>query len=362
MYLTSNSTFKITWSEIISDLVDLSYSIDNGDNWISIESVENHNGTEFGQGYYDWQTPSDLNVSSILISVKDHGDSNYGFEQEVYVVTEEKHIDSVWRLEWSDIYSDTVKIEHQINNTGDWITITNSATNHNGSEFGKGYYDWLINIEECDYLVIRISDTEDLSKFALSYPVAIVQTEITPISISGNISLNGILVTSNIESNVPTISITGDINLNGISVSSNISNEEETIPTITISGNISLNGITVSSSIINEEELDIIMINEKLDALIASLDNVTTVTDQLTFTNNLLNVRVADKGILNDITVNDILSGTVDTKTVNQILEILLAYINGKITVSGNNYIYYKQDGTTSLFTITAAESERTVS
>lgn len=130
----------------------------------------------------------------------------------------------------------------------------------------------------------------------------------------------------------------------------------------TISGNISLNGITVSSSIINEEELDIIMINEKLDALIASLDNVTTVTDQLTFTNNLLNVRVADKGILNDITVNDILSGTVDTKTVNQILEILLAYINGKITVSGNNYIYYKQDGTTELFTITAAESERTVS
>ena len=311
MYLILNSTFKITWSEIISDHVDLSYSIDNGQNWTSIGSVSNHNGTEFGQGYYDWQTPSDLNVSSILISVKDHDDSNYGFEQEVYVVTEEKHIDSVWRLEWSDIYSDTVKIEHQINNTGDWITITNFATNHNGSEFGKGYYDWLINIEECDYLVIRISDTEDLSKFALSYPVAIVQTEITPISISGNISLNG---------------------------------------------------ITVSSSIINEEELDIIMINEKLDALIASLDNVTTVTDQLTFTNDLLNVRVADKGTLNDITVNDILSGTVDTKTVNQILEILLAYVNGKITVSGNNYIYYKQDGTTELFTITAAEAERTVS
>lgn len=311
MYLIPNTTFQILWSDFVSSTVDLSYSIDGGSNWIEIGNVSNNNGPELGQGYYDWLVPQSLPFGEILIRIQDHDITDIFVDTLIYSVSEELYIGNTWRLEWSDIYSDTVKIEHQINNTGDWITITNSATNHNGSEFGKGYYDWLINIEECDYLVIRISDTEDLSKFALSYPVAIVQTEITPISISGNISLNG---------------------------------------------------ITVSSSIINEEELDIIMINEKLDALIASLDNVTTVTDQLTFTNNLLNVRVADKGILNDITVNDILSGTVDTKTVNQILEILLAYINGKITVSGNNYIYYKQDGTTELFTITAAESERTVS
>jgi len=94
-------------------------------------------------------------------------------------------------------------------------------------------------------------------------------------------------------------------------------------------------------------------------------DDITSIkakTDLLSFSGSNLNVRVQDSGILNDITVADILAGTVDTKTVSEILEILLAYNNGRITVSGNVFTYYKQDGTTSLFVITGTDTERTIS
>ena len=57
---------------------------------------------------------------------------------------------------------------------------------------------------------------------------------------------------------------------------------------------------------------------------------------------------------------------TLSTNGRNAGLDAILALLNGGTlrigTTSGNNYIYYKQDGTTELFTITAAESERTVS
>lgn len=83
-------------------------------------------------------------------------------------------------------------------------------------------------------------------------------------------------------------------------------------------------------------------------------------TDLLSFSGSNLNVRVVDKGILNDITVANILAGTVDTRTVEDILEILLAYSSGRITVSGTAYTYYSQNNSSSLFTLTGSTSERT--
>jgi len=64
--------------------------------------------------------------------------------------------------------------------------------------------------------------------------------------------------------------------------------------------------------------------------------------------------------VLEDISVSDILSGNVDGKTVEAVLEVLLSYSQGKIIKSGSNYTYYKQDNATSLFTLTASPTSRT--
>jgi len=64
---------------------------------------------------------------------------------------------------------------------------------------------------------------------------------------------------------------------------------------------------------------------------------------------------------LNDITVADILAGTVDSKTVEDIYKILLAYAYGDITRSGNDYVYKDQSDNT-LFTHNVVTGGRTQS
>ena len=58
--------------------------------------------------------------------------------------------------------------------------------------------------------------------------------------------------------------------------------------------------------------------------------------------------------------VADILGTSVDTKTLEEIFEILLAMASGKITRNGKFFTYYKQDNTTSLFTLDGESNERT--
>jgi hypothetical protein len=333
-YLIPNTNFIIRWSEIISDSVDLSYSIDAGSNWIPITSAApNQHDPEFGTGYYEWLVPEDLPLGTVLISVYDHEYPTQGFVQEVFVTSGIKYIGANWRLSWAEFISDTLQIDYQINGEGDWNLITSAAPNHNGSEHGSGYYDWIVDAIECDYLVIRVTDvTNDKEVF---YPaVTIIESEITPITCSGiiGITLSSIIVGNNVIT-IPEFDCSGNINL--------------TISSL-LSSSASLGGITL-------EDLD-----NKLDVIISLVNGINNITSQMTFSGDLLNVRVADKGILNDISVGDILNGTVDTKTVNEILEILLAYVNGRITVNGNTLTYYKQNNSTSLFTLTGSDSERT--
>lgn len=63
---------------------------------------------------------------------------------------------------------------------------------------------------------------------------------------------------------------------------------------------------------------------------------------------------------LHDISVGDILDGTVDGTTVGAILEILLAAAQGRLVKSGDTYTYYKQDNVTALFTNLLDTDERT--
>lgn len=87
MICIPNTNFKIKWSDILSNTVDLNYSIDGGNNWILIGNVPNNNGPELGQGYYNWLVPNDLeNNTIVLLSVYDHDTIDMGFIQEVTVV------------------------------------------------------------------------------------------------------------------------------------------------------------------------------------------------------------------------------------------------------------------------------------
>lgn len=200
-------------------------------------------------------------------------------------------------------------------------------------------YDWISTLEpetsaSSNSFYYRITDKLNLQSDPLIVgPYSISATNVD-ISGSGNIQiiLNSSLSCSG-SWNIPEISGSGIINININS-------------TLASSGN--LGSITLES------------LDDKLNILINLVNGINNVTSQMTFSGDLLNVRVADKGILNDISVGDILNGTVDTKTVNEILEILLAYVNGRITVNGNTLTYYKQNNSTSLFTLTGSDSERT--
>lgn len=63
---------------------------------------------------------------------------------------------------------------------------------------------------------------------------------------------------------------------------------------------------------------------------------------------------------LQDVSVADILEGSIDGTTVRAVLEILLAAAQGRLVKSGDTYTYYKQDNATALFTNLLAPDERT--
>lgn len=56
----------------------------------------------------------------------------------------------------------------------------------------------------------------------------------------------------------------------------------------------------------------------------------------------------------------DIFGTSIDGKTFEEILEILLSMAQGKITRTGAVFTFYKQDNTTALFTLESERSQRT--
>ncbi len=58
--------------------------------------------------------------------------------------------------------------------------------------------------------------------------------------------------------------------------------------------------------------------------------------------------------------VDAIFGKVIDTKTFEEISEILLAYSTGKIERTGSTYVYKKQDNTTTLFTLVSSPTDRT--
>lgn len=99
--------------------------------------------------------------------------------------------------------------------------------------------------------------------------------------------------------------------------------------------------------------------NANVIATSAIANEINAVTSQITMSGGNINARVADKGILNDISVTDILGSDVDGMSMNDALTKILSWAIGKIDVNGSVFTYYKQDNSTSAFALSGSDVNR---
>lgn len=114
-----------------------------------------------------------------------------------------------------------------------------------------------------------------------------------------------------------------------------------TASSATVSANIvQMNGVSVTSADFQNTQAEI------------SAACVLGIEDKFSFSGDYVNVNtsaIADR----------IMATSVDTKTVEEILEILLSFTSGKIVRTNSSYLYYKQDNSTSLFTLSGSSDGR---
>lgn len=89
-------------------------------------------------------------------------------------------------------------------------------------------------------------------------------------------------------------------------------------------------------------------------------NTIKVTTNKFTFSGSNVNSYVADKHNFNDITVANILNGSVDNTTLEVVLEKILAYCRGRVNVNGSLLTYYYGDNTTSAFSLSSTNYHRT--
>lgn len=111
------------------------------------------------------------------------------------------------------------------------------------------------------------------------------------------------------------------------------------------------NGITVSASNFVATDLTSVM-----NALYA----ISAVTSQFTFSGSNVNANVANSGVLNNISISDILGSDIDGMTLEDALTKMLAWTLGNTAYSSDVFTYFKQDNSTPAFAISATDTTRT--
>lgn len=144
---------------------------------------------------------------------------------------------------------------------------------------------------------------------------------------------------------------------NNSNLNSTVSNKSiiaQSIVEIPVSGTISG---SIESNAVNRSNAT----NGYIFGVSGITENIDAVTSNISFSGSNVNVRVNDKGILNDITVADILNGNVDGMTMQMALTRLMSYAIGKVEHDGHGvFTYYLQDSMTSAFVLSGTTTERT--
>jgi len=127
-------------------------------------------------------------------------------------------------------------------------------------------------------------------------------------------------------------------------------------------------GIVASLSDLSATSAGIIEHGDTNWSLSSTIDEISAsciiaIQDQFTFNSPGIVNSFVSGGVVSadpNTIIAALLSTTVDGKTFEELMEILLAMATGRITRINNKFTYYKQDNTTALYTLESERSERT--
>ncbi|MFC1561009.1 SUMF1/EgtB/PvdO family nonheme iron enzyme [Candidatus Latescibacterota bacterium] len=157
------SNYNITWTTEGVYMVDIEFSITNGNTWEAVQS-----GVSAKQNIYYWTVP-EVSSTECLIRIVDHTDDMlYDASDNPFAVTIEKSItllspnggekwpsNSTQTIQWSNSNIDNVTIEYSPDGGITWINVVS------GADASAGAYEWTIPEETTAQCKIRISDYAD---------------------------------------------------------------------------------------------------------------------------------------------------------------------------------------------------------
>ena len=240
------------------------------------------------------------------------------------------------------------------------------------------------NLDKTDYsisgtkkLLDNLNDIDGTSVTATSIP-AVTVGEVTvsayknfpQVSVSANSDKTGYTVTAGTVGTVTNgVTVTTNNDKTGYSITANSDKTGYTVTAGTVAS--VTNPVTINNSVVvsgyeNFPQVAVSANNDKTGySVTANSDktgySITANSDKTGYTVTAGTVTSVTNNVNVDTTsiVDSILSATIDTKTFEQVMEILLAMASGKIIKSGSNYAYLKQDNGTTLFTLETSTSAR---
>ncbi|MGB1031240.1 MAG: hypothetical protein ACPGWM_01435, partial [Flavobacteriales bacterium] len=185
--LTVGETYTITWADVISDNIEIDYSIDGGVSWIQIDSSDPSDGA------FTWTVP-DAPTTQALIRInddsssciEDESDSVFTIaqpESEIINVNPGNSVDEIrytslnWNVTWTSFFVDAtfVSIDYSTDSGNTWTNLT-PATENDGS------FAWPFDNITSETMRLRVTEVggtvsgESEFDFSIRDPFIIVST------------------------------------------------------------------------------------------------------------------------------------------------------------------------------------------
>lgn len=186
--LTGLSNYQIQWNaSLVSNYVNIYYSINNGSTWNTIVTYQYHNNG----GTYNWTVPNSPStqcliriVDSYNTSIADTSNANFTINAAPPSITVNNpnggntlNVGQNYNITWSAVSVSNVKIEYTYDNGNNWNTIVSSVPSSPSS------YLWSVPNTPSTTCKVKISDAsnpsvndESNSNFTINQPIITVLT------------------------------------------------------------------------------------------------------------------------------------------------------------------------------------------
>jgi photosystem II stability/assembly factor-like uncharacterized protein len=186
--LFSTIYYDITWSVTGTNIIDLEYSTDNGNTWLTIDS-----NLASLPASYSWLVPS-INSSTVKVRIKnainalvlDESNNNFTITQPIptlYLSSpfgyENWTVGSTQIIQWTYTFMTSIKIEYSTNGGSSFNLISPNTMAADLS------YSWLIPAGLSSNCIIRITDNNSATTSQNQNPFNIVNPSITLLSPNG---------------------------------------------------------------------------------------------------------------------------------------------------------------------------------